>query len=124
MPTKSQYLQAIIENDFNHAKAGRALGVSREAVSQYLFRHADLRAKVEEAKNALDDVLKDAALGNVAKAILDGDLKMTRWWLERKDPAFRASMGVRLDEGAIGAFVDQVAQVGGKDALRKLAEGG
>lgn len=122
--SKRKLKEALIAADGNMAVAARELGISRQSVHERVRKDVKLSAVVDALQNGAEITLREISKSNVAKAILGGDLKTSQWYLDRRDADFRPNVGVRLDDAAIQAFVDGVAEAGGVDALRKIAGGG
>lgn len=96
-------------------KAARELGIERSSLTQRIARNPVL----QKAKAEGEEYVSDTAEGNVTKAIDDGDVSTSRWWLAQKAKS-RGYGVVRVDD-------DQLAMVVGKMTpadLKKLAEEG
>lgn len=76
---------AIVANHGVFANAAKDLGITGARVSQIVRAHPELRAL---ADSLIGDVIV-AAKTNIVQAILDGDLKLSVWWLEKRDPDFK-----------------------------------
>lgn len=60
--------------------AAGKLGVSRTALYKFLEAHPELK----ELRAEIEEELIDAAESHIVKAILAGDMKTVRWYMERK----------------------------------------
>lgn len=122
--TKARLKKALIAADGNMAVAAKALEITRQTVQERVRRDPKLSDLIDRLRNGDDEELRDLSTSNVAKAIRAGDVKISRWYLERRDPTFRQNVSLRISDAEIDAFVNGVAASGGQAALRKLAEGG
>ena len=72
-------------------------GVSRTAFYRFLANNEPLRDRFK----ALKRNVRLQARFNVAKAIEAGDLEVSRWYLERRDPLFNQKVEVEVTERPI-----------------------
>lgn len=77
--TLKKATQALMDHCGNLSKAAEACDVSRRAFYAFVDKYPELEEVREEAKN----ILLDVAENNVTKDILRGEMKTTRWFLER-----------------------------------------
>lgn len=140
--TKAKLRGALIRHDGVQARVAEEFGVSRSAISQRVRADPKLQALVHDHLEGIKDLAEGtiflevkaeaAAALAAAKIVEEGgtpttiEPKTSKWFLERKakDRGWAGSVGVRLDDDAIADFVDQLAEKGGAEALRKLAGGG
>lgn len=61
-------------------KTAEACGVSRPTLNKFIAKHPHLK----EVRQEVDENLIDVAEANVVGALDGGDMKTTRWFLERK----------------------------------------
>ena len=118
--TIGQIKRALINQAGIIPLAAQELGMTRQSLHERVNKRPDLKAFAK----ALTEEVKGVARDNIMSAILSGDLKTSRWYLERvaKDE-FGNSVGVRLGDDVIADIIRQVADVGGAAGLRKLADG-
>lgn len=72
-------------------------GVSRTAFYRFLANNEPLRDRFK----ALKRHVRLQARFNIAKAIEAGDLEVSRWYLERRDPLFSKKVEVETAEASI-----------------------
>lgn len=101
--TRRQLSIALLENDGHIPSTAKALGLDRSSVRERIKRDPRLAALLEE----LDTVMVNDARGNVRKAIAAGDIVTSRWLLERKDPAYRNTLALRLSDKDIADILAQ-----------------
>jgi hypothetical protein len=73
-------MKALEASGFVYSLAGQALGVTRQAVRQFVDRHEELKARIEEA----EEDLRDIARMHIRMAIIAGDMTTIRWWAPLK----------------------------------------
>ena len=76
----SKVIAAIREAKGVKADAARILKCDYHTITSYMNRYATVRKAYEQATSEVTDV----ARGNVVKAILSGDLDISKWWLTKK----------------------------------------
>lgn len=62
------------------SSAAEACGVARTTLYRFMEKHPELK----EVRNELDETLLDVAETNVITDLEKGDMKTTRWYLDRK----------------------------------------
>lgn len=112
--------KALIEAGGIQTHAARALGISRPAMFLRVQRNPALQTLIADTEAAIGPIARDT----IFAAIMEGDTATARWWLERKDPSFKPTMAVRLDDDALRDIIDQVAAAGGAAGLRDILRGG
>ena len=78
--TKASVEKALLEHAGILSKAAEALGVSRQAVYNFIEKNPEL----EDVRAEATEMLIDVAEGHMKTAIAAGDLKTIRWYLERQ----------------------------------------
>lgn len=73
-------------NDYNITQACQYAGVSRETYYKWLKQYPAFAVNVEAAQNALGKKAKNV----IASAVDGGDAATAKWYLERRDPDFKA----------------------------------
>ena len=74
----------------NQSLIAQRLECTRQAVSLFIQRNKKAKTLLEDARGKI----LDKALSNVDQAIVDGDLKTSQWYLERKSEEFKQKMSV------------------------------
>jgi len=72
-------------------------GISRTAFYRFLSKNEPIRDRFKVLKQHI----RLQARFNVAKAIEAGDLEVSRWYLERRDPLFSNKVEVEVAEVAM-----------------------
>ena len=72
-------------------------GISRTAYYRFLSKNEPIRDRFK----ALKGHIKLQARFNIAKAIEAGNLEVSRWYLERRDPLFNQKVEVEVAEVAL-----------------------
>lgn len=80
MLTKERVAEALRKNAGVQAAAARALGVTRQAIQNWLRDHPELREVIAEN----DETLLDLAESNLIKALKNGEKWATRYMLDTK----------------------------------------
>lgn len=78
--TLNHYIEALHKAGGIQTEAARALGVGRQQVSDMVARHEVLQKAIEEAT----ETMLDEAEYNVHDAIKEGDLDVSKFFLDRK----------------------------------------
>jgi hypothetical protein len=91
--------------------------VSRDAYYRRLKEDEEFRDSMEYAK----DFVMRKAKQNVAVAIVnDGNIELSKWWLERKDPEFRLGTRDVVEEEPVDKPMDEKMTL---DILARIKEG-
>jgi hypothetical protein len=119
--SRAELIRALRQAEGIQADAARLLGVERSTVCRRVQRDPGLRDLIEEI---VEETL-DAAESAIRKAIREGDLATSRWFLDRKAKlrGYGASMSVRLSDRDIQELVEELAR-DHPDTLKLLAERG
>lgn len=78
--SKESVAQALLDSRGIASVAARKLGVSRKSIFDYMDRWPELHEVRDEARNVISDKAED----NIVKAVNEGDLKTSRWWLQHQ----------------------------------------
>lgn len=78
--TVKKVAEALMRHHGILSKAAEACGTTRPAIYRFIEKHPELEEVREEATSTLLDV----AEGHVASEVNRGEMKTTRWFLERK----------------------------------------
>lgn len=113
--TLAQVAKSLAGNHGHIGKTAEECGVTVGAIYQRIEANPKLQAILAD----LDHNTTTAARGVVMGAIADGDTGLAWKWLTTRDPAFRPSASLKLDDNALRAMMEAA----GPDALRKMAEG-
>lgn len=95
------------------AHAAEELGITRQSAWARVQSKPHLKAILDD----VDAEVGEKARGNLITAVKAGDVQASKWWLERRDPAFKATQSWRLDEDQAAELVKNL----GPDALKALA---
>lgn len=97
-------------------------GIAQRTFFDYLKRHPEFRSRIEllREKPAL------SAKRNIAERLEQGDIALSRWFLERRDPEYastkkidlRASCGQEDDDAALLARLERLVAVSQERAGR------
>lgn len=120
--TQTQVIKALIASEGAVAPAAKALGMTRQALHGRINTTPKLVAAVAEIDAAIsvsDEATTREARNVVKSAIAEGDGATAKWWLEKRDPAFRPSANLKLDPETVRAMMAAATP----DALRKMAAG-
>ena len=71
------------------------VGCEWHTAKKYIEEHATVHQAWENERASITD----RAQHNILKAITDGDLQMSKWWLQVKDPEFKEKQEVDLTSG-------------------------
>jgi len=77
---EADVVRALAANHGLLVQSAMALGVSREALCQFVKR----RPHLQDYRDAQVEIVLDVAENNVVTGIYNGDDKYTRWYLDRK----------------------------------------
>ncbi|MCP4567968.1 MAG: hypothetical protein GY841_10350 [FCB group bacterium] len=86
MPTYNtqQFIKAIPGTGGIISQIAKTVGCAWDTAKKYIDTHPTVRQAWENERN----VITDRAQHNILAAIIDGDLQMSKWWLQVKDPEF------------------------------------
>ena len=70
---------ALIDCDGNLAEVAQSLGTDSDTLSSYIRASTDL----QKAYAVAVDYVSSVALGNIITRIKEGDVDVSKWWLER-----------------------------------------
>ena len=70
---------ALYECDGNLAEVAQSLGTDSDTLSSYIRASTEL----QKAYAVAVDYVSSVALGNIITRIKDGDVDVSKWWLER-----------------------------------------
>lgn len=93
--TKVTDLLHALTNGFNITQACQYAKISRETYYDWLERVPGFKDQVEEAKDALGRKAKTV----VAGALNADDVGTAKWYLERRDPDFKAKAEMDVNHG-------------------------
>ena len=97
--TVEQFAQAIPGTGGVMSLLAHNVGCDWHTAKKYVERHPTLTKAWEAEQNKITD----KARHNIVRAIKHGDLQMSKWWLQVKDPEFRETRRIEGtgDDGAI-----------------------
>jgi len=84
MPTKKQYREALRLTKGCYAEAGKLLGVTRQAVFDYVKKHPDLKRMVEEFQEIMLDYVEKSIFDRVMENDLEGIRLAAKYYGHRR----------------------------------------
>ena len=108
--TAAQFIEAVKGTGGVISAVANRVGCSWHTAKKYIEQYAT----VKEAWEAERHIITDKARHNIIKAIGEGDLQMSKWWLQVMDPDFVP----RMKEEHTGTVRFDVVEVGGTDLVK------
>lgn len=95
--TAEQFIKAIPGTGGVIGLLADNMGCKWHTAKKYVTEYATVKAAWEDECNRVTDRAKH----NLIKAIHGGDLQISKWWMQVKDPEFRPKQGHKLS-GSVG----------------------
>ena len=92
--TKQAKMLHALSNDYNIVQSCMYAGISKQTYYNWL-EDPSFAEKVEQAKSMIGMKAKE----NVIGAITQGDIHTSKWYLERRDSAFKSKADVEVHPG-------------------------
>jgi len=93
--TAEQFIKAIPGTGGIISQIARIVGCEWNTAKKYIDEHPTVYQAWENERNSITD----RAQHNILVAITEGDLQMSKWWLQVKDPEFKEKSEVDLTTG-------------------------
>lgn len=93
--TAEQFIKAMPGTGGIISQIAQAVGCEWNTAKKYINQYATVKQAWENERNRITD----KAQHNILKAIMDGDLPMSKWWLQVKDPEFKDRSAVDVTSG-------------------------
>jgi len=100
--TAAQFIEAVKGTGGVISAVANRVGCSWHTAKKYIEQYAT----VKEAWEAERHIITDKARHNIIKAIGEGDLQMSKWWLQVMDPDFVPRTDVRTDGKLVIEYVN------------------
>lgn len=88
-------LESAFHNGFNVGEACQYSGISKPTFYRWLEAHDWFRDKMDDARGQLNRKAKAV----LKEAIEAGDINTVRWYLDRRDPDYKAKGEIDLNHG-------------------------
>jgi len=82
--TTDEFIKAIPGTGGIISQIAKAIGCQWHTAKKYITDHPTVHQSWENERNSITD----RAQHNILTAITKGDLQMSKWWLQVKDPEF------------------------------------
>ena len=106
--TTLAHLEQAFNSDYNVTAACRYAGISRDTYYRWLKDVPGFAEKMEDAQNKLMQKAGEV----IAKVINEGDANTARWFMDRRDPRYKAKVEATVSpddvkkEERYAAFLD------------------
>ena len=95
--TVKQFIDAIPGTGGVISALADKVGCNRNTAKNYIDKYQTVSDAFEQERNTITDRAKN----NVVKAIEDGDLSISKWWLTVKDPEFIPKQDLNINQPAV-----------------------
>ena len=103
--TAQQFINAIPGTGGVISLLAEVVGCKWHTAKRYINKHPTVRQAWENENSKVSDRAKH----NIVKAIHGGDLQMSKWWLQVKDPEFKPKSELGISgKGRDGALLIRV----------------